>query len=105
MLLADLDMAESHPQRRRRALANEALTGAREAGDDRLVALALMERAGAVPPEHDSGELEQAATALRKLGSTRVLVGLYNNTAYNAIKAGRPRARASVAGPGGPARP
>ena len=86
-------MAESHPQRRRRALADEALTYAREAGDDRLVALALMERAGAVSPERDTGELEQAATALRKLGSARPLLLLYNNTAYNAIKAGSPEGR------------
>jgi predicted ATPase/DNA-binding SARP family transcriptional activator len=86
--LASLDMAESHPQRRRRALADEALRYAREAGDDRLVALALMQRAGAVVLEGDTGELEQAATALRRLGSARPLLSLYNNAAYNAIKAG-----------------
>jgi predicted ATPase/DNA-binding SARP family transcriptional activator len=93
--LASLDMAESHPQPRRRALADEALTYARAAGDDRLVALALMERAGAVPPERDTGELEQAATALRKLGTVRFLVSLYNNAAYNAIKAGSPESARS----------
>jgi predicted ATPase/DNA-binding SARP family transcriptional activator len=90
LALASLDMAESHPQPRRRALADEALLKAREASDDRLVALALMERAGAVTPGHDTGELEQAATALRKLGSARPLLMLYNNAAYNAIKAGSP---------------
>jgi predicted ATPase/DNA-binding SARP family transcriptional activator len=90
LAMASLDMAESHPQPRRLALADEALTYASEADDDRLVALALMERAGAVSPESDTGELEQAATALRKLGSVRFLVGLYNNAAYNAIKAGSP---------------
>jgi predicted ATPase/DNA-binding SARP family transcriptional activator len=90
--LAALDMAESQPQRRRRALADEALTYAREAGDERLVALALMERACAIPPEDDTGELEQAATALRELGSARLLIGLYNNASYNALKAGRPEA-------------
>ena len=90
LCLASLDMAESHPQPRRRALADEALTYAREAGDDRLVALALMQRAGAVPLEDDTGELEQAATALRELGSARPLLALYNNAAYNAIKAGNP---------------
>jgi tetratricopeptide (TPR) repeat protein len=84
-------MAESHPQARRRALADEALTYAREASDDRLVALALMGRALAVSPERDTGELEQAATALRKLGSARPLLSLYNNAAYNAIKAGSPQ--------------
>ena len=92
LALASLDMAESHPQRRRRALADEALTYAREAGDDRLVALALMQRAGAVSPQSDTGELEQAATALRRLGSARPLLMLYNNAAYNAIKAGNPEA-------------
>ena len=51
-----------------------------------------MERAGAIPPENDTGELEQAATALRKLGSARPLLWLYNNAAYNAIKAGSPEA-------------
>ncbi|MET0615041.1 MAG: BTAD domain-containing putative transcriptional regulator [Thermoleophilaceae bacterium] len=92
LCLASLDRAESHPQPRRRALADEALTYAREAGDDRLVARALMERAGATPPEDDTGELEQAASALRKLGSARPLLWLYNNAAYNAIKAGNPDA-------------
>ena len=96
LLLADLDAGESHPQRRRRALVNEAVTCAREAGDDRLVALALMHRAGAVSPGRDTGELEQAATALHKLGSTRVLFALYNNNAYNAIKAGRPETAGPV---------
>ena len=90
LALADLDAGESHPQRRRRALADEALTCARETGDDRLEALALVQQASAVSPENDTGELEQAATALRKLGSTRILAKLYNNTAYNAIKVGRP---------------
>jgi predicted ATPase/DNA-binding SARP family transcriptional activator len=92
LVQASLDMAESHPQPRRRALADEALTYAREAGDDRLVARALMERAGAVAPEDDTGELEQAATALHKLGSARSLLFLYNNAAYNAIKAGNSEA-------------
>jgi predicted ATPase/DNA-binding SARP family transcriptional activator len=90
--LAELEMAESHPQRRRRALTEEALTYASEAGDERLVAYALMGRAAAVAPEHDSGELEQAAAALQQLGSTRLLLALYNNTAYNAIKSRRPEA-------------
>jgi tetratricopeptide (TPR) repeat protein len=92
MALADLDMAESHPQRRRRALAEEALTYASEAGDERLVAFALMGRACATPPGHETGELEQAAAALQELGSTRLLLGLYNNTGYNAIKSGCPEA-------------
>ncbi|MET0973393.1 MAG: hypothetical protein ABWY95_08235 [Thermoleophilaceae bacterium] len=96
--LASLDIAESHPQPRRRALADEALTCAREAGDDRLVALALLERAGSVGVDEGTAELEEAAAALRKLGSSRILHALYNNSAYNAIKAGKPeRARPFLA--------
>ena len=94
LLLAGLEMAESLPQHRRRALAEEALSWASQAGDDRLVALALTERALAVPLEPGAAELEQAATALRKIGSSRYLVKLYSSAAYNAIKAGSPeRAR------------
>jgi len=88
LALASLEMAESHPQRRRHALANEALIYAREAGDDRLAALALFERALALPPDQGVEALDQAATALRKIGSFRVLPHLYSNAAYNAIKAG-----------------
>jgi predicted ATPase/DNA-binding SARP family transcriptional activator len=92
LALANLDMAESHPQRRRRGLAEEALAFAREAGDERLTALALLEQACAISPEDDTGEIAQAATALRTLGGARPLVALYNNASYNAIKAGRPEA-------------
>ena len=92
LTLGATDMAQSHPQPRRRALADEALQIASETGDERLVAAALMQRTLAVPLQDDTGELEQAAAALRKLGSTRVLARLYNNTAYNAIKSGRPTA-------------
>jgi predicted ATPase/DNA-binding SARP family transcriptional activator len=94
LVLASSEMAESLPQQRRRALAEEALSWASQAGDDRLTALALTERALAVPLEQGAAELEQAATALRKIGSPRRLVGLYSSAAYNAIKAGTPeRAR------------
>jgi predicted ATPase/DNA-binding SARP family transcriptional activator len=92
LVLGLLDMADSLPQRRRRALAEEALTCAREAGDDRLVAFALLERASAIPLDDDTGELDQAATALRKLGGARPLLALYTNASYSAIKAGRPEA-------------
>jgi predicted ATPase/DNA-binding SARP family transcriptional activator len=91
LVLAGLEMAETLPQRRRRALAEEALSCASKAGDDRLVALALTERALAVPLEQGAAELEQAAAALRKIGSSRYLVGLYSSAAYNAIKAGTPK--------------
>jgi len=89
-VLADLEMAESFPQRRRHALAQEALAYAQEAGDDRLVAFALWQLALAVPEEQATLEIEQAATALRKLGSSRLLVTLYSSAAYNAIKTGHP---------------
>jgi len=94
LVLAGIEMAESLPQQRRRALAEEALSCASQAGDDRLTALALTERALAVPLEQGTADLEQAATALRKIGSSRYLVGLYSSAAHNAIKAGTPeRAR------------
>ena len=104
LVLAGIEIAESLPQQRRRALADEALSCASQAGDDRLVALALTERALAVPLGQGAADLEQAATALRKIGSSRSLVGLYSSAAHNAIKAGRPGASASVARPGAPAR-
>jgi predicted ATPase/DNA-binding SARP family transcriptional activator len=90
LALADLDLAESFPQVRRRALAEEALIRAREADDERTVAFALMQRALALPPGQGGAELEQAATALRASGNTLGLVFLYSNAAYNALKAGRP---------------
>jgi predicted ATPase/DNA-binding SARP family transcriptional activator len=94
LALAGIEMSESLPQQRRRALAEEALDWARVAGDDRLVALALTEHALAVPLKQGAAELERAATALRKIGSSRHLVRLYSSAAYNAIKAGTPeRAR------------
>ena len=68
LAMADLYMAESFPQRRRRALVDEALEYARKADEHRLVALALMDRANTVPPDSGTGEFEQAASALRKLG-------------------------------------
>jgi predicted ATPase/DNA-binding SARP family transcriptional activator/class 3 adenylate cyclase len=91
LALASLEMAETHPQRRRRALAQEALVHARKAGDDRLIAFALVEGALALPMEQAAPEVDRAAAALRQIGSSRFLVSLYYNAAYNAIKAGCPR--------------
>jgi predicted ATPase/DNA-binding SARP family transcriptional activator len=96
LTLAGCDVARSHPQPHRRALVEEALTWAREAGDKRLVALALRERAGTVPPERDRGELAEATAALAELGSKRQLLTLHNNAAYNAIKVGRPETAVSL---------
>jgi predicted ATPase/DNA-binding SARP family transcriptional activator len=90
LALASFDAGETHPQERRRLLAEEALIHAREASDDRFVSIALMERALAIPPRHATAELDQAAAALHTLGGTRLLMWLYNNAAYNAIKAGIP---------------
>jgi hypothetical protein len=104
LVLGLLDMADSLPHRRRRALAEEALTYAREAGDDRLVAFALLEQASTIPLEDDTGELERAATALRKLGGARALLALYTNASYGAIKAGRPHTAGPFLGPGRPTR-
>ena len=93
--LAGLDAAEPLPQRRRRALADEALALARQAGDRRLVAFALKDRALCFPPAQAAAELDEGARALREVGSTRPLVGLYSDAAYNAIKGGAPE----LAGP------
>ena len=43
-----------------------------------------------VPEDQATLEIDQAATALRKLGSSRLLGVLYSGAAYSAIKAGRP---------------
>jgi hypothetical protein len=48
-----------------------------------------MDLAFALLPEPEAVELEAAADALRKLGSTRNLASFYSDTAYNAIKAGK----------------
>ena len=86
--LTFLEGYETLPQRRRPALAEEAVTWARAAGSDFLVALALSERALALPLEQGKSELERAAAALRKLGNKRDLLELYWNAAHGAIKAG-----------------
>jgi tetratricopeptide (TPR) repeat protein len=91
LALAGIEMAASHPQRRRRELAEEALIYARDVGDDRLVASALFELALSLPAEQADAELEEAAAALRQISSSRVLTILYSNASYNAIKAGRPK--------------
>lgn len=86
LLLDGFEVAESQPQRRRRALAEEALLLARQAGEDRFVAFALMDRSLALSPEDGVAEIEAAAEAYRGLGSTRNLAFLYSDAAYNAIK-------------------
>jgi tetratricopeptide (TPR) repeat protein len=93
--LAALDAAEPLPQRRRRARADEALALARQAGDRRRAAFALKDRALSSPPAQVAAELDGASRALREIGSTRQLAGLYSDAAYNAIKEGTPE----LAGP------
>jgi hypothetical protein len=90
LALAELDVAESFPQPRRLQLAKEALACAREADDASLVALALSQTARALPPEHATAAIAQAAAALRKTHDWRLL-SLYSDTAYNAIKRGNPQ--------------
>jgi tetratricopeptide (TPR) repeat protein len=92
LVACEFEVAGTLPQRRRRALAEEALTHARRAGDRRLEALALMDRALAVGAEPGMAEFDEVEVALRRLGSTRHLLGLYNSAAYNCIKEGRPEA-------------
>ena len=90
VVLADSEAEETLPQRRRLALADEALALAREAGDDRLIALALWEQALSLPVDEGVAELERAAAAASAIGSARLLAFLYSNVAYNALKEGRP---------------
>ena len=90
MLLGHLEATTSLPQRRRQALAEEALVYAHRAGDERLIAAVLAERAAALGPDHGAVELEQAIAALRKIGGTRNLAILYNDAAYSAIKVAMP---------------
>ena len=79
----------SFPQRKRLALADEALRNAEGAGDDRLVGLALQERALSLPPYEAGGtDFERAEEALRQAGNVWGVLSLYADTAHNAIKAG-----------------
>jgi predicted ATPase/DNA-binding SARP family transcriptional activator len=82
------EQGESFPQRRRLALAEEALACGQDAGDRRLVALALSERALAVPPEQARADFERAERALREVGNVWGVSMLYAASAHNAIKAG-----------------
>jgi predicted ATPase/DNA-binding SARP family transcriptional activator len=88
MIQSYFEMREGIPQRRRLALAEEALDWAREAGDEHLVAMTRMEWALTLPLEQATTELEAAAETLRKLGDSHSLMELYWNAAHNAIKAG-----------------
>jgi tetratricopeptide (TPR) repeat protein len=96
------EVAESLPQTRRRALADEALEHARRAGDRRQQARALMDRALAVGAGPGTAEFAEAEAALRELGSARHLLGLYNSAAYNDIKQGRPDAALRALEPAAP---
>jgi len=87
VVLADLEAAETAPQRRRSALADEALVHAREAGDARLIAFAMFEQAMALPVEQAAAEIDRADAAAREIGSSRLLTVLYSNSVYNAIRA------------------
>ena len=88
MIQSYFEDREGLPQRRRLALAEEALDWAREAGDEHLVAMTRMEWALALPLEQATTELEATAETLRKLGDSHSLFELYWNAAHNAIKAG-----------------
>ena len=89
---ASLEMTDPLPQRTRREFADEALAVAREAGNERLVALALAERATTLEIDEASTEFEEAAAALQGIGASRLLAILYWDAAYLAIKDGCPGA-------------
>jgi predicted ATPase len=89
LALSSFEAIDTAPPRpRERALAEEALVHAREAGDDRLAGFALMTRALAGPVDQSEPELEQAVAALQQTGDSRHLVWLYSNAAYNALGVG-----------------
>lgn len=84
------ERGESLPQQRRLALADEALACAQAVGDRRLIALALSERALALPPDQAAADRERAQDAMRDLGNVWGVLQLYTDSAHNAIKAGSP---------------
>ena len=88
--LAWFEQNEDFPQRRRLTLAEDALTCAREAGDDRLMVMALVERALALPSDQAEESIERAAKAARELGATWYLLTLYWEAAHNALRSGDP---------------
>jgi predicted ATPase len=93
--LAWFEQGKPLPQHRRIELAEEAMACAHATGNDRLLALALTERALALRPEHAGSDLEEAAQRLREIGDAVTLLELYWNAAHNGIKAGTPE----LAGP------
>ena len=86
--LAWLEQNEPFPQQERMELAERAVSCAREAGDDRLMVMALMERALALPPDRAEESIEVAARAARDLGADWHLLTLYWDAAHNALRAG-----------------
>jgi hypothetical protein len=99
LALSSFEATESAPPRpRERALADEALAYAREAGDDRLAAFALMTRARTLPFEDRAAEFDAAANALEAIGDSRHLLWLFSNGGYTALMEGMPeRARPLLA--------
>ena len=88
--LAWLEQNEPFPQQERIELAERAVSCAREAGDDRLMVMALMERALALPPDRAEESIEVAARAARDLGADWYLLTLHWDAAHNALRAGDP---------------
>jgi hypothetical protein len=84
------DRDEPFAQPKRLALADEALTWARQADDRRLVPIALAERALALHPEQAGEEIERAAQALRELGDSWNLFTLYWYAAHNLLRSSNP---------------
>ena len=88
--LAWLEQNEPFPQQERSELAERAVSCAREAGDDRLMVMALMERALALPPDRAEESIEVAARAAHDLGADWYLLTLHWDAAHNALRAGDP---------------
>jgi non-specific serine/threonine protein kinase len=84
--LSRLEWSDELPQPRRHALAEEAVTHARAAGDERLAAAALVQRALALHVADAATEIEEAVAALQRIGDTRELVWLRMNVGFNLVK-------------------
>ena len=88
IVLAWPEQAASLPQRKRLELADEALRCGRAAGDSRLISLALVERALALPRDEADADFGPAEAALREVGNVWGLLDLYSGSVHNAIKVG-----------------
>jgi non-specific serine/threonine protein kinase len=82
------DGVRAPPLPRQRALAEEALMLARQAGDERLAAFASVMRTIALPVEDALREIEAVAAELRRIGDRLHLSWMLGDVAYGALMKG-----------------